>query len=89
MYGYEPPKPEQNIGSWGEIFALIRASFIELGRPIVITIVLSGLVVGTMLLLFSYPIYALAPVSVLAGIGWMLLRRDRRAIRDAEDSLPR
>ena len=89
MYGYEPPKPEQNIGSWSEVFALIGASILEIARPVLITVVLASLVVATLILLFSYPIYALAPVSVLAGIGWVLVRRDRRAIRAAEDDLPR
>ena len=89
MYGYEPPKPEQNIGSWSEVFALIRAAILEIARPILITVALASLVVATLILLFSYPLYALAPVSVLAGIGWVLVRRDRRAIREAEDEQSR
>jgi hypothetical protein len=48
-----------------------------------------ALVLTTLFLLFMNPPYAVIPLAVLGGGVWWLIRRDRQAIQDAEDNLPR
>jgi hypothetical protein len=87
MFGYEPPK-QQDPGSWSEIFAMIRVVFMELARPLLGIIVTLTLVLATLFLFFTSPIYALIPLGILAAGGWWMIRKDQREIREAEDNLP-
>jgi hypothetical protein len=88
MYGYGPQKPDQEPGSWGEIAAMTRVIFIELAKPLSAIALVLFLVITTVFLLFSNPVYAIVPGAIIAGLSWWLIRRDREAIREAQDSLP-
>lgn len=89
MFGYEPPKPPPEPGSWGEIFEVVRVVFREIGKPLLAILGVLTLVLSTLFLFFTDPVYALVPLAILGGGVWWLVRRDRQAIRDAEDNLPR
>ena len=88
MYGYEP-KNDPPPGSWGDIFAMTRVVLEEVAKPLAAILVVLGLVLTTLFLYFTHPVYALIPLAVLAGLGYWVWRRDQRAIREAEDQLPR
>lgn len=88
MYGYQPPKRDDQAGSWGEIFAMVGVVFMELARPLLAILVTLGLALSTLILFFTSPLYALLPLSALVGFTWYMVRRDRQSVRDAEDALP-
>ena len=66
---------------------MIRVVFMELARAIAAIIGTLGLVIATLILLFTNPVYALLPLAILGGILWWMVRRDQQVARDAEDTL--
>ena len=89
-YGYEPPKQEQQ-GSWSEIAALTKAAFIAIGLPLLGIGATLALTLTALVALFTNPLLALIPLSILGvGVAY-LVRRDRRTQEtlDAEIHGPR
>ena len=86
MYGYQPPKPEQ--GTWRETLMIVRVALTETFRPLLIAAGLVGLVMLALILLFVHPALALLPLAVLAGLGWHMIRRERKIVDEAIRALP-
>ena len=85
-YGYEPPKQESQ-GSWGEIFALTKAVFIALAVPLGIIALAVGLVIAAIMSLFTQPLFALLPLSIL-GVGiYYMVRRDKVAQAELDQEI--
>ena len=81
MYGYEPPRQDQQ-GSWREVLMILRVVF---GTILPILGVLVGailLVSMTIFFLIRFPPLALIPLAVIGGVIYLLVRRDRRLHED-------
>ncbi|MSQ30252.1 MAG: hypothetical protein EXR68_07185 [Dehalococcoidia bacterium] len=67
---------------------MTRVVFVELGRPLLAIAGALGLIMATLILLITNQMYALLPIAMIGGGIWYMVRRDRRAAREAEAALP-
>lgn len=78
MYGYDPKQRGPETGSWGEVFAFVRAAANVLGPIMAVLLGLMAALIGTLALSQVSGWLALLPFAVLAVALTFYLRRERR-----------
>lgn len=78
MYGYDPKQRGPEAGSWGEVFAFVRAAANVLGPIMAVLIGLMAALIGTLALSQVNGWLALLPILVLGAALTLYLRRERR-----------
>ena len=78
MYGYDPKQRGPEAGSWGEVFAFVRAAGSVLAPILAVLIGAMAALIGTLWLASISGWLALLPVLVLGACLVVYLRRERR-----------
>ena len=78
MYGYDPKQRGPEAGSWGEVFAFVRAAANVLGPIMAVLIGAMAALIGTLALAQVNGWLALLPLLLVGGAVVLYLRRERR-----------
>ena len=78
MYGYDPKQRGPEAGSWGEVFAFVRAAGNVLGPILAVLIGLMAALIATLALAQISGWLALLPFVLLGIVLTLYLRRERR-----------
>ncbi len=88
MYGYEPPRRDEPEGCWDAIF--YSGIALSIVYPVIFGVIFfAGLATVAVLLLLVRPLYAIAPIAVLALATWYIHRRDKRLKAEIERQIAR
>ena len=85
-YGYDPQDDPQ-AGTWGEVWAILRAVFAVLGPPLAMFLGAMALLMLTLYLLLANPILPLIPLAAIVFGAWLLVRRDKRIQDEREEAI--
>ncbi len=78
MYGYDPKQRGPEAGSWGEVFAFVRAAAMVLGPIMAVLLGLMAALIATLALSQVSGWLALLPFVALGIVLTFYLRRERR-----------